>query len=151
MPNWCDNSVTLKHEDKSKIDALAAVLENKEDQQVLNHLRPNPAGEWDYNWSVENWGTKWDVGIIDWERQDDNTVWISFDSAWSPPTVIYEYLVEEGWDIEAYYHEPGMCFCGMFTNEDGDIYCQYDLTDPDFTDTIPTELIEFANLEVALS
>ena len=21
MPNWCDNSVTLSHEDKSKIDA----------------------------------------------------------------------------------------------------------------------------------
>jgi hypothetical protein len=149
MPNWCDNSVTLKHEDKSKIDALAAVLEDKENQQVFNHLRPNPAGEWDYNWSVENWGTKWDAGIIDWERQDDNTIWISFDSAWSPPTTLYEYLVEEGWNVEAYYHESGMCFCGMFTNEDGDIYYQYDLTDPDFTDTLPTELIEFANLEEA--
>ena len=106
MPNWCDNSVTLRHDDKSKIDALCDVMENKEDQNFMNHLRPNPAGEWQYDWSVSNWGTKWDASVIDWERRDDNEVWISFDSAWSPPTVLYEFLVEQGWDVEALYHEP---------------------------------------------
>ena len=147
MPNWCDNSVTLRNDDKSKIDALAAVLENKEDQQVLNHLRPNPAGEWQYDWSVSNWGTKWDIGIIDWERRDDNEIWISFDSAWSPPTVIYDYLVEQGWDVDAVYHEPGMGYAGMYTNDGGDDYYEYDVTDPNFLDELPSDIIEFAGLE----
>lgn len=149
MPNWCDNSVRLSHNDIQKIDALAAVLEDKENQQVLQHLRPNPTGEWDYNWSVENWGTKWDIGIIDWERQDDNTIWISFDSAWSPPTVAYEYLNDEGWTIEAYYHEPGMGYAGMYTSDGGDDYYEYDITNPNFVDELPSELIEFAGLEDA--
>jgi hypothetical protein len=149
MPNWCDNSVTLRNDDKSKIDALAAVLENKEDQQVLNHLRPNPAGEWQYDWSVANWGTKWDIGIIDWERRDDNEIWISFDSAWSPPTVIYDYLVEQGWDVDAVYHEPGMGYAGMYTNDGGDDYYEYDVTDPNFLDELPSDIIEFAGLEDA--
>mgnify|MGYP003342429948 FL=1 len=147
MPNWCDNAVTLRNDDKSKIDALAAVLENKEDQQVLNHLRPNPAGEWQYDWSVANWGTKWDIGIIDWERRDDNEIWISFDSAWSPPTVIYDYLVEQGWDVDAVYHEPGMGYAGMYTNDGGDDYYEYDVTDPNFLDELPSDIIEFAGLE----
>ena len=149
MPNWCDNAVTLRNSDKSKIDALAAVLENKEDQQVFNHLRPNPAGEWDYNWSVENWGTKWELGIIDWERQDDNTIWISFESAWSPPVTLYEFLAEQEWEVEAYYHEPGIGFAGMYTNYGGDECYNYDITDPTFIDQLPDEVIEFAALENA--
>ena len=147
MPNWCDNSVTLRNEDKSKIDALDAVLTNKEDQQVLNHLRPNPTGEWQYDWSVSNWGTKWDIGIIDWERRDDNEIWISFDSAWSPPTVIYDYLVEQGWEVEAIYHEPGMGYAGMYSTDGGDDYYEYDVTDPNFLDELPSDIIEFAGLE----
>ena len=63
MPNWCSNSLTLRHDDSTKLDALEAQLkkvsdpEAKEDD-VLNFLIPNPAGEWDYGWSCENWGTK---------------------------------------------------------------------------------------------
>lgn len=147
MPNWCDNSVVLRNSDKSKIDALDAVLSNPEDKQVLNHLRPNPSGEWDYNWSIENWGTKWDIGIIDWERRDDNEIWISFDSAWSPPTTIYEYLVEQGWEVEALYHECGMCYAGQFTTEGGDDYYEYDVSDPNFLDQLPSDVVEFAGLE----
>lgn len=146
MPNWCDNSVTLRHEDKSKIDALCAVMENKEDQNFMNHLRPNPAGEWQYDWSVSNWGTKWDASVIDWERRDDNEVWISFDSAWSPPTVLYEFLVEHDWDVEAVYHEGGMGYIGMFTTENGDDYYEYDITNPEDIENLPEELIEFADL-----
>jgi hypothetical protein len=99
MPNWCYNTATLHHDDKARIDAFEAEL-SKEDSQPLNHLRPNPAGEWDYGWSVDNWGTKWDVSIHDWEREDDNTIVLHFDSAWSPPTTIYEFLETEGAILE---------------------------------------------------
>jgi hypothetical protein len=147
MPNWCDNSVVLRNSDKSKVDALAVELGG--DGNFMNHLRPNPTGEWDYNWSVENWGTKWDASPIDWERRDDNEVWISFDSAWSPPTALYEFLVEQGWEVEAIYHEPGMCYAGQFTTEDGDEYCEYDLTDPDSIEELPSDVIEFGDLRTA--
>jgi Ferredoxin-like domain in Api92-like protein len=146
MPNWCDNSMHLTHEDKTKIDALVAELQKKEGEGIFQLLRPNPSGEWDYNWSVENWGTKWDADIIDWDRQDDNTIWISFNSAWSPPSALYEFLAEEGWVIEAYYHESGMCFCGKFTNEDGDEYYEYDFTDRASLEALPSDIEDFTGL-----
>jgi len=142
MPNWCDNAVTISHEDKSKIDAIVAGLE-KEDKEFLNVIRPNPSGEWDYGWSVDNWGTKWEAGIIDWNREDDNTVWVSFDSAWSPPIAIYEFMHEEGYEVRAVYHEGGMAFCGRY--EDGyDDFYEYDLSD---ISNIPEDIADFADLQ----
>ena len=67
MPNYCDNSVTLQHEDKAKIDALDAELSKKSEGhygsqgQLFEFLRPNPSGEWQYDWSCENWGSIADV------------------------------------------------------------------------------------------
>jgi len=145
MPNWCDNSVTLRHDDKSKIDALEAALADKENQQVLQHLRPNPTGEWDYGWSVENWGTKWDIQVHDWDREDDNTIWISFDSAWAPPTAIYEYLYREDWEVDAKYHEGGMAFCGMFTHG-VDEYFEYSSDDLESIEALPEDLQDFTGL-----
>jgi len=144
MPNWCYNSVTLSHEDKSKIDALEAELQ-KEDTQPLNHLCPNPTGEWDYEWSVNNWGTKWDVTPHDWERQDDNTIYINFDSAWSPPTSLYEFLEGEGWSVSAKYHEPGMGFVGGWENGCDDYY-ELDWTDRESLENLPEDLADFANV-----
>jgi hypothetical protein len=156
MPNWCDNMVTLRHSDKSKIDALCEEMNKKNEHghwnnTPLNHLRPRPADQeenW-YDWNVNNWGTKWDASVIDWEHRDDNEVWISFESAWSPPTVLYEYLVENGWEVEAVYHEPGMGYAGLFTTEGGDEYYEYDLTDKESIESLPSDILEFAGLEEA--
>lgn len=143
MPNWCYNSLTLSHEDKTKIDALEMEL-MKEDSQVLNHLRPNPTGEWQYDWSVSNWGTKWDVSPMDWSRDDDHTISMSFDSAWSPPTVIYDFLDGEGWSVRAMYHEPGMGFAGIY--EDGnDEYYEFDWTDRESIENLPSDILDFTN------
>lgn len=143
MPNWCYNSATLSHPDKTKIDALEEELK-KEQPQVLNHLRPNPSGEWEYDWSVSNWGTKWDVSPMDWEREDDNTIIMHFDSAWSPPTVIYDFLTEEGWNVSAMYHEPGMGFAGRY--EDGsDDYYEFDYTDRESVESLPEDIQDFTN------
>jgi hypothetical protein len=144
MPNWCYNTVEFRNEDITKIDALEAELQ-KEKSEPLNHLRPNPAGAWDYGWSVDNWGTKWDAQVHDWERYDDNCIRINFDSAWSPPTTLYAFLEEEGWSVSALYHEPGMVFVGKF--EDGfDDYYEYDITDRESIENIPEDLVDFAGL-----
>jgi hypothetical protein len=143
MPNWCYNSATLYNSDKSKIDSLEQELQ-KEDAQVFQHLRPNPTGEWDYNWSVENWGTKWDTTVNDWERESDNSIVMHFDTAWSPPTTLYEFLSEEGWSINAMYHEPGMGFAGKF--EDGDDeYYEFDWTDRQSIEDLPDYILDFTN------
>jgi hypothetical protein len=144
MPNWCYNTATLHHDDKAKIDAFEAELQ-KEDNQPLNHLRPNPDGEWDYGWSVDNWGTKWDVSIMDWEREDDNTIVMHFDSAWSPPIALYEFLETEGWTVRALYREPGIGFVGKF--DDGfDDYHELDWTDRESLENLPEDLADFANV-----
>lgn len=146
MPNWCDNSLTLTAS-KEKIDALVAVLEDKDNQQVFQHLRPRPADQEDnwYDWNINHWGTKWEMSIIDWDRYDDETVWISFESAWSPPTSLYEYLFENEWHVEAYYHEGGMAYCGQWIDGEDD-YFEYSLDDFDTIDVLPEELKDFTGL-----
>jgi hypothetical protein len=146
MPNWCDNLVTLRHSDKTKIDALEQEL-LKEDPRVFNSLRTIPADkeeDW-YDWNVSNWGTKWDASVHDWGR-DDNEIWISFDSAWSPPTTLYEFLLDSDWDVSAYYHEGGMGFCGKFTTEDGDEYYEYDMSDRSSIEELPEDIENYAGL-----
>jgi hypothetical protein len=144
MPNWCYNTATVFHEDKTKIDGLEQEL-LKEKAEPFNYLRPNPAGEWDYAWCCDNWGTKWDVSMMDWEREDDHTIVMHFDSAWSPPVALYEFLESEGWSVRALYHEPGMGFAGRF--EDGyDQFFEFDYTDRDSVENLPDEIADFANV-----
>lgn len=146
MPNWCDNTLTITHSDKSKLDIIDAVLSNKDSKDGLfNTIRPNPSGDWDYGWSVDNWGSKWDAQVHDYDRQDDNTIWVSFDSAWSPPTRLYEFMEEEGYTVEAMYYEPGMSYCGRFADGYDDYY-EYDITDRDSIENLPDELLDFTDL-----
>ena len=146
MPNWCYNSATLHHDSKEVIDGFEQEL-LKEDAQPFNHLRPRPASEeenW-YDWNINNWGCKWDVSMMDWEREDDNTIVMHFDSAWSPPTTLYEYLETEGWTVRALYHEPGMGFAGRF--EDGfDDYYNYDLSDRASVEELPEDILDYTNV-----
>lgn len=154
MPNWCNNSITIRHKDPAMIqrvlDAKEGVLgeflpcpkeltdtvaghlgdgyaqELNQAKMALN-LKYYGAKDW-YDWQVANWGTKWDITFDSVERMDDNTVQASFDSAWSPPVNAYEKLCALGFEIEAYYNEPGMAFCGKWSgNEDSfdDDYYEY--------------------------
>lgn len=145
MPNWCNNNVTISHKDSAKVEALAeAVREGKfcnhvipvpEDLQITagflgdteaqKELERKTAenvakyghGNW-YDFCTSRWGTKWDV-----EPYDPavvvvgNTVEFGFDSAWAPPIGVYEELVEQGFEVRAYYYEPGMAYVGKW--EDG--------------------------------
>lgn len=165
MPNWCSNEVTLSHEDVNKIDDLHDQLEKNQNRRnqmyesgteapevpVLGFLRPRPKTEdenW-YGWNTSKWGTKWDVDAWEVERVSENSISFRFDSAWAAPTTLYEYLEEDGWDIDAMYEEPGMCFVGWYNTGYGNEEHEYDFSDPDWREGISEELIDFAGLETA--
>lgn len=147
MPNWCNNSVTLRHADPREIikaregfekgellntfipcpqilrDTMAgsypasmveekAALELQEAENIRLHGHKN----W-YEWCVDHWGTKWDIGDADGITSfGNNELMVYFDSAWAPPTEAYGRLMDMGFEIEAYYYEPGMAFCGSWIN-----------------------------------
>lgn len=154
MPNWCNNSITLKHKDPAMIERAFQALckgeflnefipipqelkdtvagfkgeserEAHEAQQKAN-IEKHGYKDW-YDFSVAEWGTKWDVGGDDGliQKLDDNTLEASFDSAWSPPTNAYEKLAAMGFEIKAYYDECGMAFCGVWTGNEEDFYDDY--------------------------
>ena len=67
MANWCENYVEIKGP-KKILDNIETIVDEKNNDKerehgLLNYLRPIPKEEkenW-YKWSVDNWGTKWDV------------------------------------------------------------------------------------------
>ena len=113
MPNWCYNNVDITATTEEHKDLLDRVSRAETADGFFEMLRP--LGEWDYNRSVENWGTKWDVEPMDVDF-DGTTLTTSFDSAWSPPIALYEYLAEQGFEVSANYYEPGMDFAGEWTD-----------------------------------
>lgn len=142
MPNWCSNSLTLKH-DKEKIDLLEKQL--RESDVFFQHLHPRPNDQdenW-YSWNIDNWGTKWDVNVNEGyiERVDDTTLQLSFDTAWGPPTKFYDFLFEDGWDVEARYYEPGVGFIGEYDNSIDDCW-EINFDDEESINAVPRELAE---------
>lgn len=139
MPNWCYNRATFKHENPQ---FLKRVIRGSEDERLFEEFVPNPSGKWDYNWSLVHWGTKWDTGgeIV---SEDRDFVEISFDTAWGPPKEFYERMTELGFEIEAFYFEPGMLFCGRYSSEYGDDYFTIEeYTSEWIVENIPQEIDE---------
>jgi len=88
------------------------------ERRTKENLEKYGAGSW-YDFCVSRWGTKWDVtdecGVD--ITNDGRTMSASFESAWSPPCGVYEELVDQGYEVIAYYYEPGMGYVGKW--EDG--------------------------------
>lgn len=149
MPNWCQNVATIVHEDKEKIDAIENELnKEKDDVALFQMLRPRPAEqeeEW-YGWNTSNWGTKWEASVYDFERIDDYTIKINFDTAWGPCTTLYEYLESEGYTIEGFYNEEGMAFAGCFRDGFDDYYDYSDLDSAAIQYEIPSDIDEMFNI-----
>jgi len=153
MPNWCENYLRLEVPSKQEADKIEAVLNSDEDDVgLLGYLMPEPdydggdkelandsvhhtSPDW-YSWRVNNWGTKWEVSIEHYEKDDNDdgsvTFNFNFDSAWGPPTGVYDYVSEkEGWSLFATYIEGGMAFGGY--HEEGQDY-SFELGSRDNTD-----------------
>ena len=154
MPNWCNNNIEIT----GPIDKIKALWDatQAEDGGLLNAMVPMPvelkdtvkgsngdAVNW-YDWSVTNWGTKWDVGLegIEYTDNGDGTATISgyFDSAWSPPIEAYNRFLEANEDcsLTGSYYEMGCDFAGFYDNGDDEhlenLRDEYDLPEDEQSD-----------------
>ena len=121
MPNYCQNTLYVSHKNKAEIDRLFTEATKKE-PNFFDAIRPTPpellVKGW-YEWRVDNWGTKWNPIIDECDKQDDGSLRLSFDTAWAPPIKLYDFMTANGFEIEAFYSEEGMCFRGSYTSEHG--------------------------------
>ena len=170
MPNWCNNSVEIYHEDPAMLERVRKAFDEgtllaefipipqslkivagcvgdpdeqkKLEEDTARNKEVHGYGNW-YDYCVNEWGTKWDVGADGNPAQDiPGGLMLGFESAWAPPIQAYEKLFYMGFKIRAMYFEPGMAFAGIF--EDGsDEYYEYGGMDStQIAEELPVELDE---------
>lgn len=81
-----------------------------------------------HEWSIENWGTKWDAshiqaGYKEDEEDEEGEIIYSFETAWSPAIPIVARMSELYPELQFSYEfvEFGVCFAGIFKYEDGEL------------------------------
>ncbi len=145
MPNCCNNRVVITHKDSNKMEALVAAIKDgkfcnhvipvpeslqivagsvgdpeeqkKLEEDTARNLEVHGYGNW-YDFCVNRWGTKWDIDPYEKNVKIDQygQIEFGFDSAWAPPTGVYDELVNQGFEVEATYYESGMAFVGRWHN-----------------------------------
>jgi len=170
MPNWCNNTVELYHEDPVMIerarnafngegllqefipvpqalrDTVSGSMgedkrEAHEAQQKANREQYGYAN-W-YDFCVNEWGTKWDIGADGYSADDiPGGLMLTFDSAWAPPVAAYDKLEALGFTIRAMYYEPGMAFAGVYEDGHDDYYDYGGLNSEQIAEELPVELDE---------
>ena len=143
MPNWTSNHITISHSDKSLIDQIAATQgtdkgvlstiipcpaelcdddlttwsrgpeQEAREKKIAEMVKKYGFKSW-YEWNIAHWGTKWDLCEPHIERIDDNTVVITAETAWSPPTTAFETMKERGYKVRALYCGEGPEYAGIW-------------------------------------
>ena len=151
MPNWCSNTIEIEGT-KEQINKFVSFLDEQGGKEWFTFFKPTPPElkeEGWYEWNIENWGTKWNCDAQDWVKvenpnEDESSVTFWFDSAWSPPTALYEFIESiSTMNIKASYNEGGMGFVGEFVDGVDNCFnyeCLEDLED------IPEHLVDEWNL-----
>lgn len=166
MPNWCNNNLTLEHDDPAMIKRAYDALERGE---FLNEFVPVPEdlkitagrlgdgpeqtelerqtranldkygyGNW-YDFCCGEWGTKWDVGDQGCSdiHPDGRMLHTYFDSAWAPPCEAYRKLEELGFRVNAMFYESGMCFAGTYSDGNCDDFSLEGMSADEVENTYP--------------
>ena len=134
MPNWCSNTITITGTEK-QIGLLTRILQDEPQKnpdecivfKTLIGIEPDVSqedydnGQW-YGSNTSYYGTKWDVDFNSCNFSfNETSIVMSPDTAWSPPinfgVVLHKMY---GVDVEMFYAESGVNFCGKtIINEDG--------------------------------
>ena len=112
------NSIVPMPEDIRDTTSPTRISETNTQEQVDALQEKYGVTNW-YDWAIKNWGTKWDLNAFHDDTQvnyheDANEVTYRFDTAWSPPQLVHEALVEQypAVNISWHYDEPDMEFSG---------------------------------------
>lgn len=164
MPNWCSNTMEISHKDPAMLQkACDAWNEGKflstmvpepdytttEVKKTFGEGVANPESAW-WDWRVQNWGTKWDIGYhSDYDNKaviENGSFLVFFDSAWSPPVEAYRYLEDLGFEITATYYEGGCAFVGSYANGGDECY-----SIPNTYEEIKAEIPDWLDNEYGIS
>jgi len=164
MPNWCENVVEITVGSAEERDKVRSVLLGEEENFSFENTVPMPTGiirepvssdvinsglpNW-YNWSIENWGTKWDVSDCDIVDVSDTELRLIFDTAWSPA----EAWVRSTSEVIPYaeflliYSEEGMDYSGFSRYLNGQLLeeVHYDEITYDISKMMGFSAEDFAN------
>ena len=92
------------------------IIPEPSDEEKVEHVGSVEDWDW-YAWRIQHWGTKWEPDIISFDREDDETIYWEFYTAWGPPAGIYGKLMDDWVDkdvqISWFYREDGMQFAGF--------------------------------------
>ena len=137
MPNWCSNEVTIEGDaeqllDLAKVSGLLTktgklkrkpefnfsavcpcdhepTLKAEAEFQKTNTQENRISAEL-FDWNRAHWGTKWSPGddVFD-VRMKNGVLQMTFDTAWSPPTGVFEHIVSRWPKLRVFvrYEEPG--------------------------------------------
>ena len=133
MPNWVKNYVTIETKNGKQLDDVIEFVHSDERSVDFEKIIPMPnsifrgdlgnkeretygSDNW-YDWSIDNWGTKWNACYSD---VSGNT--LDFETAWSAPHPVIAKLAELFPDVRFVHEfadEDIGNNCGVFTYENG--------------------------------
>jgi hypothetical protein len=141
MPNWCYNVLEvspLNNDHKSLVELKGFKFENRgsidneHSDLTFSAQVPVPKNTPDqYDWVINNWGTKWEANEVHLGENDGNLTY-SFETAWAPPIPWLE-------KVSSYYsnltfvlnfEEPGVGMYGGVRAENGQIVEEWDNDQP---------------------
>ena len=84
------------------------------DKEMENLKEKYGANNW-WDWSINNWGTKWDACESHICSNDINFFCVSFNTAWGPPIDWISNIMQDFPDLcfQLEYEEAGLCFGGL--------------------------------------
>lgn len=161
MPNWCYNTLRVtaglnlkefaRFKQKSLIEGedmrteftFAGTLPMPTELDDTKAPSPVPdkilvakygADNW-YTWCVTNWGTKWNASSTEILLNDEDTLEVSFSTAWNAPTAWLTQIAKDwpGLSFDMDWIEESNAFCGRMIVEHGVVKDTYD-GEPSCTD-----------------
>ena len=107
----------LKHMEKDLTN-----LNIEEGQKAIDNLEKYGHKDW-YNWSIENWGTKWEPSEGGLSHCSPCELEAAFDTAWSPPIPWLQKVSEKYKNLKfaLEYSEEGNGFEGKAFARDGEL------------------------------
>jgi len=120
MPNWCSNRIVMIGE-AEVLSVLRETVSSDESHFDFDKIVPGRPGEGWYEWSIENWGTKWNASDVDLD-QGDGELAFTFDTAWGPCGPVVAALASQFPTLRIIhmYAESGMGFGGIVRYEGGE-------------------------------